>query len=153
MTLSLECRVPGCSLGGVKTNIIWYGDDISISAPSVYGLQKFVDLSCMRFCQVGLSVNMEKSAYIIFQAKQYSSVNTALTFRDEIFRRVAEFKYLGIVLYVHTKMCNTKDVNQAISPYLNNLIPYFQNFIFFMTIYCLFYSRVTLLLFMVLKLG
>ena len=118
--------VPGCSLGGVKTNIICYADDISILAPSVYGLQKLVDLLCMRFCQAGLSVNVEKSAYIVFKAKKSSSVNTTLTFRDEMFRRVAEFKYLGIVL--SEDMCNTKDINRAINSFLKQFNSMFSKF-------------------------
>ena len=68
----------------------------------------------MCFCQVGLSVDVEKSACTVFEAKKSSwAINTVLTLRDEIFRKVVEFKYLGIVL--PEDMYNTKNVNRTIN--------------------------------------
>ena len=46
----------------MKAHIICHVDDISMLAPSANGLPKLLNLLCISFGQVGLSVNTEKSA-------------------------------------------------------------------------------------------
>ena len=77
-------------------------------------------------------------AYIVFEAKNLIVL--------------CKYCNLNILVLFYLKICAIpKMLPELLIHFYNNLIPYFQNLISLMTIYCIFYSRVTLFLFMVLS--
>ena len=57
----------GCSIGGYKTNILCFADDICILAPSAKGVQLILDKLSFMLDNLCLTVNVSKSQYIVFR--------------------------------------------------------------------------------------
>ena len=119
----------GCSLGGVKTNIICYADDISILAPSASGLQRILDVLYCRLSQLGLSVNFAKCSYMVFKAvKKSIDLPTKIYMNGHLLDRVNDFKYLGVIL--SQNMMIGKDVDRVVDLFLKQFYSMYSKFSF-----------------------
>ena len=119
----------GCSLGGVKTNIICYADDISILAPSASGLQKILNILHDRLSQLGLLVNVDKCAYIVFRAvKKSIDPPTKVYLNGKLLERVTDFKYLGVIL--SERLTLDKDADRMVNTFLKQFHSMYSKFSF-----------------------
>ena len=59
----------GCSLDGIRTNIMCFADDICLLSPSAMGLQQLLSILHARLTAVRLTINSDKCAQIIFKTK------------------------------------------------------------------------------------
>ena len=106
----------GCELGGIKTNIICYADDICLLAPSTQALQSILNLLYAKLKNIGLSVNIEKCKYIVFKKHKSININSTVSLEGEVVERVSEYKYLGIILSEDNSI--NKDINRATESFL-----------------------------------
>ena len=100
----------GCSLNGVRMNILCYADDIVIIAPSAMALQHMLDRLAELIDNLSLKINVNKSCHIVFKEKCKKAVSN-LTLNNEPLKTVTECKYLGVVLA--DDLSCTKDVERA----------------------------------------
>ena len=87
----------GCSLGGVRSNIICYADDVCCLAPTEFALQSILDTVNHHLNEIKLKVNINKCAIMQF-GKNNANYTPTLRLNNEIITQVSEFKYLGVIL-------------------------------------------------------
>ena len=105
----------GCMLGGIRTNILCYADDICLLAPTSAGLQNMLDSMYDEIMKLRLSINVQKCAHIIFKSKEHYVVSN-VSLGDTNVPRVSEYNYLGTILA--EDLCVSEDVNRASNKYL-----------------------------------
>ena len=117
----------GCSLGGNRSNILCYADDMCLLAPSATALQILLSLLESRLTGVGLIANVSKCAYLVFRGK---SRDPTLTFNVQLkgqsLQRVSTFKYLGIILSDDISI--VPDVERATSSFLKQFYAMYAKF-------------------------
>ena len=116
----------GCELGGIKTNIICYADDICLLAPSNQALQSILNLVHAKLKNIGLSINIEKCKYIVFKKHKSININSTVTLEGETIERVSEYRYLGIILSEDNSI--NKDINRATESFLKQFNSMFYKF-------------------------
>ena len=117
----------GCFLGGIKTNIICYADDIALLAPSASGLQKMLDKMYLELDYLGLTINVSKCAYLVFKkAKNAPYIGSTLILNGEDVARVQKWKYLGIIL--SEDLSNSKDIDRAMYAFLRQFNSMYSKF-------------------------
>ena len=116
----------GCSLGGVRVNIICYADDICLLAPSRYALQLLLDhlQSCLKY--LDLNINVNKCAYIIFKKHKRDYITSEVTLEGVKIPRVAEFKYLGVILSEDLSI--SADINRVLMSFLKQFNSMYHKF-------------------------
>ncbi|KAL0811559.1 hypothetical protein ABMA28_009944 [Loxostege sticticalis] len=89
----------GCHIDGVCLNNISYADDMVLLSASVGGLSQLLDI-CEKYAkQHGLTYNVKKSEWMIFQVRGRSLCQTPkLRLNGCPLNRVEQFKYLGHIL-------------------------------------------------------
>ena len=101
----------GCLLKSLKFNKLCYEDDIALIAPSAYGLQQLIDrLSCL-LKELGLKINKDKCACIVFKKHRNITMNSKVYLLGSEVKWVSELKYLGIFLLEDMK--NSKEVDRS----------------------------------------
>ena len=118
----------GCMLNGIKWNVLAYADDILIMAPSSNGLQSLIDKFGISIMNVKLTVNVDKSKYIVFKKSKNDNIESSIYLYGEQLKRVYECKYLGIILD-ENKM-NKKDSDRLMSDFLIQFNSLYQKFSF-----------------------
>ena len=88
----------GCTLNHEKINIIAFADDVFLLSPSLKGLQAMTDKILRCFNNIKLSVNVDKSKYIIFKRKKNMKYSNTLKLDNIQIERVSNLKYLGVFL-------------------------------------------------------
>ena len=88
----------GCTLNYEKLNIIAFADDIFLLAPSLKGLQTMTDEILQYFNNIKLSVNVDKSKYLVFKRKKNINFANTLKLDNMQIERVSNLKYLGVFL-------------------------------------------------------
>ena len=88
----------GCSLGGTRTNIICYADDVCLLAPSERALQEIIHVVQNQLIKINLSVNVSKCKCMVFSKRNTHKVAPNLMLNNQLIERVSEFKYLGVIL-------------------------------------------------------
>ena len=105
----------GCTLGGVRTNIICYADDVCCLAPSESALQSIINVVSNELNDIRLQVNVKKCAFMLF-SKNYYNFNHNLRLNNELIDRVSQFKYLGVIL--SDRMIISDDIDRVMSTFL-----------------------------------
>ena len=88
----------GCTLNHEKINIIAFADDIFLLAPSFKGLQAMTDEILRCFSNIKLSINVDKSKYMVFKRKKNIKYSNTLKLDNIQIERVSNLKYLGVFL-------------------------------------------------------
>lgn len=87
----------GCRLDFVKICSLGYADDLTVMAPSANGLQFLIDKLYLIANYLCLSINMNKTIYIVFGKKNRLDVEFKVYIGGNLLRRVKNHKYLGVV--------------------------------------------------------
>ena len=89
----------GCSIMGYKCNILCYADDIICLAPSAVSLQLMIDKLSYLLSELCLTINVQKSNYILFKSKfcRFSGA-PQISLNGLNMNRVKECKYLGVII-------------------------------------------------------
>ena len=90
----------GCSVAGYKANMLCFADDIILMAPSSSGLQRLIDKLIEQISILCLSINPDKSKFIVFECKGSKSGTIApfVYLNGNQLSRTIECKYLGVFL-------------------------------------------------------
>ena len=106
----------GCSLSGIRSNIVCYADDICLLAPSPESLQLMLNSLNNGLKKVGLTVNVMKCAYIVFKNHKSLNINSTIQLNGIYVPRVADFKYLGTI--VSESMVISADISRVLNSFL-----------------------------------
>ena len=89
-----------CSVGGVRSNSVWYAVDVCLLAPSAPALQVLLNSINVHFEANNLKINVKKCAYMVFNKAVNSNarIPTIVSLKGEPPERVPKFKYLGVIL-------------------------------------------------------
>ena len=64
-----------CLFTSLKFNILCYADNIALIALSSFVLQQLIDRLCSLLTELGLKINRDKCAYIIFKKQRNITLN------------------------------------------------------------------------------
>ena len=116
----------GCSLAGVRNNILCYADDVCLLAPSPEALQSVLDVLYQEVKTLGLSINVDKSAHLIFKHRKSLVLNSVVCLEGLTIKRVHDYKYLGIVLSEDLSL--DKDINRISNSFLKQFYSMYSKF-------------------------
>ena len=88
---SMSC---GCRLGLARVNAQAYADDVVILSPTLTGLQLIVDRFVTLADKLELSINVNKTCYMIFNDRFKNVFIPTILVHGEPLKRVSNFKYL-----------------------------------------------------------
>ena len=88
----------GCTLAGTRTNIIGYADDICLLAPSAPALQALLDTFSSQLDDLGLTINVDKCAYLVFRKPMTQEITTKVHIKGQNIKKVETFRYLGVII-------------------------------------------------------
>ena len=103
----------GCRLGLARVNAQAYADDLVILSPTLTGLQLIVDRFVTLADKLELSINVNKTCYMIFNDRFKNVFMPTILVHGEPLKRVSNFKYLGCIL--------TDDLSKLMEEFLGNL--------------------------------
>ena len=85
-------------LDGCRYNILGYADDLTLVAPSARALQILLDITSEIMRDLNLTLNVNKSVYMICKSYHYRNViiDNTITVNNEPLKRVSDYKYLGV---------------------------------------------------------
>ena len=107
----------GCSIGGIRTNIICFADDMCLMAPGATSLQKILDAVSLRITSLCLTINVSKSAYIVFKKRVKDCyLPTTVSLYGQSLKRASVVKYLGVML--SEDLTINHDVDRATNSFL-----------------------------------
>ena len=108
----------GCSVGGVRSNIVCYADDVCLLAPSAPALQVLLSSINVHFEAINLKINVKKCAYMVFNkaVNNNAQIPTIVSLKGEPLERVPKFKYLGVFLSEDMRI--SYDVERAMRAFL-----------------------------------
>ena len=116
MILEISGMNTGCSLAGIRTNIICFADDMFLLSPSVQSLQKLIVKLADSLKSLCFSVNEDKCKYIVFKKHDKDIVNTTVSLNGLDIERIQFYKYLGVILSDDRSI--TRDVNRAANSFI-----------------------------------
>ena len=116
----------GCTLAGARTNIIGYADDISLLAPSAAALQELLDTLSSHLDELGLKINVEKCAYLIFRKNAAQQIATNVIIKGKSMEKVETFKYLGVILSTDNSI--SADTGRALTAFLKQFNAIYHKF-------------------------
>lgn len=89
----------GCRIDGVGVNSLSYADDMVLLSPTVGGLNEMLRVCESYAAGHGLSYNVKKTEYMVFEAAGKCPDNkTNITLNGLNIKRVTKFKYLGHII-------------------------------------------------------
>ena len=109
---SMSC---GCRLGLARVNAQAYADDVVILSPTLTGLQLIVDRFVTLADKLELSINVNKTCYMIFNDRFKNVFMPSILVHGEPLKRVSNFKYLGCILT--DDLCGGADTERAMSAF------------------------------------
>ena len=117
----------GCSLNNYQTNVLAYADDITLIAPTSAGLQVLLNKLFDYISQLGLTLNINKSVYMVCKVKKDKKYNFdgCVELNGNPLNLVDHYKYLGIIIsenntnYLDIKRCCKSFLGQFYSMYRN----------------------------------
>ena len=86
----------GCNLSTYKVNILGYADDIVLIAPTRKALQVIVNKLYELSSKLCLSINVNKTVYLVFKKEKNEKIVSEITINDSAVTRAANCKYLGM---------------------------------------------------------
>jgi hypothetical protein len=93
--------------------LLVYTDDVNLLGNSVNTIKENSETLLETSRDIGLEINAEKTKYIIMSHHLYSGQNQNIRTANELFEKVAKFKYLGMTL------TNMNDIHDEITSRLN----------------------------------
>ena len=127
----ISTNYDGCSLMGYKTNIICYADDIICLSPSLKGLQTILNRTADILKKLCLSVNAEKSNFIIFRQnnRRIPQICHANVFLNGVrLEQSRSIKYLGVILSDNNDL--GLDVDRVLNSFLKQFNSLYAKFSF-----------------------
>ena len=118
----------GCQLNYEKVNLIAYADDLFAIVPSATGLQQVINVIYQHLSELCLHMNMDKSVYIVFNAKRNKRTLSEVKLNNIPLKRVSNVKYLGVILSEDFSI--NKDIDRASSSFLKQFNSFYQKFNF-----------------------
>ena len=118
----------GCKLNLQKSNIIGYADDIIVLAPSVKGLQKFIDVLHVMLEKLCLKINKTKSVYMVFKGNMGYKCEHSVRLGDHILTRVNQIKYLGVIITYDLSL--SEDITRTTDAFLRQFNGFYHKFNF-----------------------
>ena len=121
----------GCTIFGFKTNIICYADDIICLSPSVKGLQAILNKISDMLEYLCLSVNTDKSNFIVFRSKSRRLsrlCNANISLNGVRLERTNSVKYLGVILTDNNEL--GLDVDRILDAFLKQFNSMYSKFNF-----------------------
>ena len=109
---SMSC---GCRLGLARVNAQAYADDVVILSPTLTGLQLIVDRFVTLADKLELSINVNKTCYMIFNDRFKNVLMPTILVHGEPLKRVSNFNYLGCILI--DDLCDGADMERAMSAF------------------------------------
>ena len=107
----------GCSLPGFKTCVLAYADDLIFLAPSGTGLQSMLDSLDELLSNLCLTINPQKSSYMLFKHRGNKTGGTPdVRLSGITLNRVSNCKYLGVILTENKSLGN--DVDRVTNAFL-----------------------------------
>ena len=106
----------GCSLAGIRTNIICFADDMFLLGPTAQSLQKLIVKLADSLKSLCFSVNEDKCKYIVFKKHDNDVVSTVVSLNGFNIERIKFYKYLGIILSDDRSI--TRDVDRAANAFI-----------------------------------
>ena len=116
----------GCSLGGIRTNIICYADDVCLLAPTAVALQKLIDVASVQLENIRLDVNVSKCACMVFSKRNSYKATPRIMLNNQIIDRVSEFKYLGVIISEDLNI--NSDINRVSTAFLKQFYSMYSKF-------------------------
>jgi hypothetical protein len=118
----------GCKLNMIRHNIQGYADDLTLLAPSASGLQLLVDRLSAMLSDLCLTLNTDKSVFMIFTQKNIRNENLIpkLKLNGINLIIVNSYKYLGVI--VTSNSSNGEDIKRAESSFLRQFYLIFRKF-------------------------
>ena len=119
----------GCSLGSSRINIIAYADDLTILAPSRTALQFLVNIVAEMSLELCLSINSNKTQYIVFVCeRKWRDLDFFIVLNDINITRVYMCKYLG--MYFNDFLSLSNDIEKCYKSFLAQFNSMFYKFNF-----------------------
>ena len=115
----------GCTLGGVRSNIICYADDICCLAPTQVALQSILDVVNEKLDEIKLHVNVKKCAVMLFGRNNANHI-PVLRLNSEVIDHVTQYKYLGVILSDNSAI-NT-DIDRVMNSFLKQYNSMYRKF-------------------------
>ena len=119
----------GCTLAGERNNILCYADDVCLLAPTPEALQTLIDVFIEEINISGLTINVDKCAYIVFKHKKSHEINSVVTINSQNIKRVNEVKYLGIILSENNNI--SADITRITNCFLKQFNGLYAKFYYF----------------------
>jgi len=80
-----------------KTQLLFYADYVFIWAGSVHSIKENAETLVVAGKDIGLEVNANKTKYMVMARDQNKERSHGMKNDNSSFKRVKEFKYLGII--------------------------------------------------------
>ena len=116
MIREISAMNTGCSLAGIRTNIICFADDMFLLGPTAQSLQKLIVKLADSLKSLCFSVNEDKCKYIVFKKHDNDVVSTVVSLNGFNIERIKFYKYLGIILSDDRSI--TRDVDRAANAFI-----------------------------------
>jgi hypothetical protein len=116
----------GCKLNTIRHNVQGYADDLTLLAPSIYGLQLLIDKMFVMLNDLCMKLNTEKSVCMVFKTKMLTEFNPVFHLNGKLMTVVNSVKYLGIEL--RSDLGNAKDIVRVEKSFLKQFYSIFRKF-------------------------